>query len=104
LRTGGRVIDSGGVAKERLKSAGRVIVPRGIAKERLITKGRVMDAAGQALERILTLGRVAAGIAAVRCWANPESIWGRRKPKANERDRNEKKTPKAFRAVRSLYG
>jgi hypothetical protein len=51
-----------------------------------------MDAAGQALERILTLGRVAARVASVRRRADPESLRGRRKPKAGKRERKEKQS------------
>jgi hypothetical protein len=53
--------------------------------------------AGEALECVLTLGRVGVGIASVRCWAN--RLHDRRKRKAAERERNEKKTAPKRRAA-----
>jgi hypothetical protein len=61
-------------------------------KERIKTQARIVDTGCEAEERILTLSRVAAGIASVRRRADPESVRGRRKPKAGERERDQNET------------
>jgi hypothetical protein len=86
LRTGGGVVDPGGVAIERSEPSSRVVATDGVVVERLETKGYVVGAAGEALERILTLGGIGAGIGSVRCRSDPESVRGQRKRKAAERE------------------
>ena len=83
IKTGGRVVAAGSVEKERSSTGGGVAVAVCIAIERIKTTGCIADAGGEAEKRIIALSGVGAGIAAVRRRANCARYW--RKRKADER-------------------
>ena len=70
-----------------------------IVKERTCTHGRIGDPASEVEQSVRTLSGVGAGIASVRGRSNPESVRGRTKRKAAERERDEKETAPQRRAV-----
>ena len=94
LGTVGRALVAADIAEESSIAGRGVLVASGVAMECLETNGHIPDSASEAKERVSPLRRVLASISSVRCWANPESIPGERKPKADERD--EEETPEAF--------
>src|SRR5207244_3504248 len=90
LVTSGRVMLSCRVFRQGGKTIGRIVDSSCVAQERLKTNGVISDAACKAEEGISSLRRVEARIAAVRGRDN-RSHCGR-KPKADEYERDEKKS------------
>src|SRR5689334_7910203 len=88
--TNGRVMLSRRGFRQGDKTVGRVVNSGCVVEERLKTNGVVCDAGCKAEEGISSLSRVEARIAAVR-GRNNRSHCGR-KPKADEYERNEKKS------------
>src|SRR5438128_1894871 len=95
--TDGRVGVAAGVAEQRSRAVGRIAEAGCVAEERIKTNRRIIRACSEAKERISTLDRILAGIASVRCWGNRSRL--RRKPKAGQRQRDEKKTEPQRRSV-----
>src|SRR5467141_3916723 len=96
-KTIGRVVESRCVRKKCSPTSGRVFEAGGVVKERVKTNGRIRGAACKAEEGIRSLSRVKARIAAVRGRDN-RSHYGR-KPKADEYERDEKKSEPQRRPV-----
>src|SRR6266550_574154 len=90
LHAGGRVLEAGDVADKRIDTGGRVLRAAGVADKGIDTDGRVVSAGGKTEERIITLRGITTRIAAVRGRDN-RSHCGR-KPKADEYERDEKKS------------
>jgi len=88
----GHVKAAAGVEGKRPSTNPHVVTAASILQERTGTHGRVVDAGCEAEQSVRALSGVVAGIASVRCWANPESVRGRPKPKADEHQRDGKET------------
>src|SRR5436190_1424523 len=84
LKTGGRVVKAGGVEKEGARSLCRVEITGCVATKDSKTDGRVASARGEGEECIIALRGIAAGIASVRRRDNCLRCWKKRK--AGHRD------------------
>src|SRR2546430_8605048 len=75
-----RVVGAGCVASKRTRTVGRVVLAGCVAKERFKTDGRVVEALdGDAKESVVALSGVLVGIATVRCRSDRLSRGRKRK-------------------------